>query len=88
MPSVPTLTYMSALKPAQIRIRVDAEDGELLEELGLGVLSRADVATFILKAALKAVRAKPGEPMLPSNFELTTGDKPQNRLNEPLHKRK
>lgn len=83
---------MGALKPAQIRIRVDHEDGELLEDLGMGALSRADVATYLLKAGIRAIRDASDPPVLPSGFKAVSSDSHNNRLNEPSakdhHKRK
>jgi hypothetical protein len=78
-------------KPTQIRIRIENEDVDLLDELAGKVLSRTDVASVLLNAAVEAVRKNKGrihywppkftveESNEPSRFELNERQTPKRK---------
>ncbi len=59
---------MAEIKPDQIRIRIAHENAALLDKLGKGVLSRTDIATYILNAACEAIRNADGRITMPPLF--------------------
>ncbi len=62
---------MAALtKPSQVRIRVTDEDAETLDKLAGEVLSRADVASVLLHAAIESIRKNKGRVAFPPEFEV------------------
>jgi hypothetical protein len=50
----------AATKPSQIRIRIENGDVELLDQLAGKTLSRTDVASVLLNAAVEAIRRNKG----------------------------
>lgn len=50
----------TVIKPPQIRIRIEDDDAELLDELAGKSLSRTDVASVLLNAAVEAIRKNKG----------------------------
>lgn len=62
---------MAALtKPSQVRIRVTDEDVQTLDKLRAEVLSRADVASALLHAAIDAIKKNKGRIQFPPEFEV------------------
>lgn len=56
------------LKPSQIRIRIPDTDAELLDKLAGRALSRTDIASYVLSAALDAIRENEGKVSFPPKF--------------------
>lgn len=65
---------MALVKPEQIRIRVPADDVEMLDDLAGSILSRTDVATMLLHAAIEAVRSNPSALKYPPVFVVTVAE--------------
>jgi hypothetical protein len=62
---------MAALtKPSQVRIRVTDEDAETLDKLAGQVLSRADVASVLLHAAIQAIHKNKGKVQFPPELQV------------------
>ena len=55
-------------KPIQIRIRIADADTGVLDDLGGPVMSRTDVASVILHAAIEAIRKNGGVVHFPPQF--------------------
>ena len=60
-------------KPNQIRIRIEDTDLPILDDLAGTVLSRTDVASVLLHAAVAAVRKNRGKIHLPLVFRVEEG---------------
>lgn len=73
---------MAVTKPIQIRIRIADSDIGILDELAGPVMSRTDVASVLLHAALEAVRANKGRVHFPPQFKVE-GSEDASRWNEP-----
>ncbi len=50
----------ATMKPSQIRIRIENGDVQLLDQLAGKSLSRTDVASVLLNAAVEAIRKNKG----------------------------
>ena len=57
-------------KPIQIRIRIADGDTGLLDDLAGPVMSRTDVASVLLHAAVKAIRKNKGKVHFPPQFKV------------------
>ena len=62
---------IALVKPEQIRIRVPTDDVSTLDELAGSILSRTDVATMLLHAAIEAVRQNPTALKFPPAFVIS-----------------
>lgn len=72
-------------KPEIIRLRVAKADSELLNQLGGATLTRNDVASVLVEAAVEAIRQNGGRLSMPLRFH--TGDEPA-QIRAALPKRK
>jgi hypothetical protein len=77
----------SATKKAQVRIRIEDEDAPVLDKLAGKSLSRPDVASVLLAAAIEAVRDCKGHigywpPKFQIVYQEREGRGDSNRLNE------
>ena len=57
-------------KPQQLRIRVTHDNSQWLDSIGAPALSRNDVATVLLEAAIRAVQANGGTYPTPLDFQI------------------
>ena len=80
--------HMSATKPAQLRIRIEDEDAEMLEELSGRILSPPAVAAMLLAAAIEAIRENGGRITLPPKFQVSASGDTTHTLNEKFKVRK
>lgn len=64
-----------SLKPDQIRIRIEKRDADLLDVLAGEILSRTDVASLLLHAALDAIREANGEISFPPKFNVPASER-------------
>ncbi len=55
------MSAATAKKPDQIRIRMDDEDIDLLDELAGKAQSRTDISSVLLHAAVEAIRNNKGK---------------------------
>jgi len=58
-------------KPAQIRIRVSSADAEVIDILAGTVLSRNEIASALLGAAIQAVRENNCKLQMPPKFKVS-----------------
>jgi len=72
----------------QIRIRLQKEDLETLDELCIGAFSRQQVASMLLAAAVHAVRENAGSLSFPPKFTVGVHEHRASYLSEPAPKRK
>lgn len=62
------------LKPIQVRVRITSEDDATIEKLANPpLLSKADITTLLLNAAVEAVRKNGNKMALPLRFQVTNG---------------
>lgn len=61
---------MPLVKPSQIRIRITDGDAEVLDRLAGQILTRTDVASVLLHAAVEAIKRNKNKIHFPPEFEV------------------
>jgi hypothetical protein len=76
------------VKPNQVRIRISDDAASVLDALGRGVLSRTDIATYLLNAAVEAVKENGGWVHMPPRLLVVDERPTEYRLNEKSSKKR